>query len=93
LRKYLDYTSNRASTLIIVYGKLYGNIDDVVFPIKRSGKILIRDGDEFVRKIKLVPASRALEKLKGTEYAWVAQEVERIVQGTHMPRNKNDLNS
>lgn len=79
LRKYIDHVSNPTNSLIIVYGKLYGTIDDVVFPVKRGGKVLILDKNEFTRKVNLVPAAKVLAKLERTEYAWVIQKVAALI--------------
>lgn len=75
LRKYVDHVCNPTNSLIIVYGKLYGTVDDVVFPIKRGEKVLIRDREEFIEKVKLVSAQRVLEKLRGTEHDWVLRKL------------------
>ena len=80
LRKYLDHADNHAKQLVIVYGNLFGTIDDVKFPILRGGKILIHGKDEFVRRIKLIPASKVLTKLKGTRDQWIAEKVLRIIK-------------
>lgn len=80
LRKYLDHVANPVNSLIIVYGKLYGTVDDVIFPIKRGGKVLIRDKNEFERKVKFVPAAKVLEKLRGTAEEWVIQKVASLTR-------------
>lgn len=79
LRKYIDHEANALRTLTIVYGRLYGTINDVLFPISRGRKVLIRDAAEFHDRIKLVSIRTALRQLRGTSTEWVLTRIEQIV--------------
>lgn len=89
LRKYIDHIDNPDKRLIILYGKLYGSIGQVKFPIMRGHKILIKNAAEFQARIKLVPALQVVEKLRGTEHQWVYDKVVRMTRGSHSAETYN----
>lgn len=80
LRKYVDHVANPSQNLIIVYGRIYGNIDDINFPILRGEKVLISDKNEFQDRIKLVPAMKILDKFRGTEHQWIIDKVSNLIE-------------
>ena len=75
LRKYIDHSSNPDKRLIIIYGKVFGSMKDVVFPICRGKKILIKDEIEFEKRIILIRADKAIERLRGTSHEWMLKKL------------------
>ncbi|KAB2928087.1 MAG: hypothetical protein F9K24_22225 [Leptonema illini] len=63
LRKYIDHPENQHAMLDIVYGGLFGRIEDVVFPILRGRKILLASASEFQHRIRFIPAREAIKPL------------------------------
>lgn len=78
LRKYIDHEANPQRTLTIVYGRMYGTIEDVKFPIDRGGKILIRDAAEFQTRVRFVSIEIALRKLRGTSSEWILDRIRQL---------------
>lgn len=78
LRKYLDHEANRHQTLTIIHKTLHGSVHDVILPITRGSKVLVRDMAEFERRVVFVPVSRLYPKLRQTKYAWIEEAIERL---------------
>lgn len=86
LRKYIDHVANVKKRLIIVYGLRFGSKEMVNFPIVRGRKVLVADAAEFERVIKMVSASKALERLRGTPNEWIARRVDELVAKARVQR-------
>lgn len=79
LRKYIDHTANRHGVLVVVYGHLHGSLADVVFPVTRGRKVLLRDADDFAHRVKLVNVRQALSGIqRRPDLAWVLDAVSRL---------------
>ena len=78
LRKYLDHPANPGGSLIVVYRHLHGDLDEVVFPIRRGPTVLVADAEEFSRRVVLVDAVRAIARLAGTPSSWILDRVRSL---------------
>ena len=79
LRKYIAHSANETKKLVIVYGQLWGTINDVQFPIMRGKKILVTDQSDFKQKVILVEARKALGKLEGSRHEAIIDKVSRLL--------------
>jgi hypothetical protein len=78
LRKYIDHPRNPTGSLIVIYGHLYGDIDDVEFPVRRGSKILLRDASEFEDRVHLVDVRRVYDRFRRAEAAWICEALDRL---------------
>lgn len=78
LRKYIDHEANEHRSLIIVYRHLHGSMDDMQWPITRGQTVLLRDAEEFQRRVQLVDIQRVLKRIEGTHVAWLADAIRRL---------------
>lgn len=79
VRKYIDHVGNLTNKLTIIYGSIYGKIEDVQFPISRGRKILIRDEVQFKKMIALIPALGLLKKLENTKHEWIINKIHDLI--------------
>ncbi len=80
LRKYLDHPDNPSKTLKIIYGFLYGELENVRFPIFRGKTMLIRDSFEFQQRIHFQSAEAALAPLSKSPDYWILKEVRALLK-------------
>ncbi|MBI5545829.1 MAG: hypothetical protein HY901_18220 [Deltaproteobacteria bacterium] len=78
LRKYIDHPDNKPGGLVIVYRHRHGAIADVVFPITRGRKALVRDAADFGRLINLVDVRVVYPKMKAAGLERMIEAIERL---------------
>lgn len=79
LRKYIDHEANTHGTLTIVYGRLFGTVEDVQFPITRGRNVLIRDARQLEERIRFVSVQTALRQLRGTPAGWILERIKALL--------------
>jgi hypothetical protein len=79
VRKYVDHVDNSSKKLTIVFGKIYGNLGDVQFPILRGSKVLIKDEYHFKNTIALISALEILKKLETTKHKWIINKIRDLI--------------